>query len=94
MGADTLTGGFGADLFVFSQFDGSIDTITDFNAAEGDVIQVDSTALADYYNLGSLSDSDFSIDSSGNVAVEGNTFVQLEGFSGFDFSESSQFQLI
>ena len=39
-GADTLTGGAGADTFTFaSLLDGkNIDTITDFNAGEGDKI--------------------------------------------------------
>ncbi len=36
-GDDSLTGGSGADLFFFSEGDGT-DTIQDFNAAEGDMI--------------------------------------------------------
>ncbi len=39
-GVDTLTGGAGADRFDWNagDLDGSVDTITDFNAAQGDVI--------------------------------------------------------
>ena len=45
-GADTLTGGAGADLFIYAQVSdsavGSGDTITDFNAAQGDRIDISS----------------------------------------------------
>ena len=41
-GNDTLKGGAGGDTFLFrSPFDGTIDTLLDFNAAEGDRIQLD-----------------------------------------------------
>ena len=41
-GKDTLKGGAGGDTFIFrSPFDGTIDTLLDFNAAEGDRIQLD-----------------------------------------------------
>ncbi|WP_298644605.1 hypothetical protein [uncultured Cardiobacterium sp.] len=41
-GSDTLKGGAGADTFIFrSPFDGTIDTLLDFNAAAGDRIQLD-----------------------------------------------------
>lgn len=58
-GADTLTGGRGADIFRFaSHLDGTHDTITDFNPAEGDLIELDHriyTAL----QSGTLSESQF-----------------------------------
>ena len=41
-GNDTLKGGAGGDTFIFrSPFDGTIDTLLDFNVAEGDRIQLD-----------------------------------------------------
>ena len=41
-GNDTLKGGAGGDTFIFrSPFDGTIDTLLDFKAAEGDRIQLD-----------------------------------------------------
>ena len=58
-GNDTLTGGAGADKFVFRS-DSGHDVVTDFNAAEGDTILLDSqTGVYDGYlggHLGSLSD--------------------------------------
>ena len=52
-GADNLTGGTGADTFKYSAFSDSvastgIDRITDFNAAQGD--KVDLTALGSRSN--------------------------------------------
>jgi Ca2+-binding RTX toxin-like protein len=48
---DTLTGGAGADTFVFRTGDGT-DTITDFNAAEGD--RLDLTGVAAFHGLSDL----------------------------------------
>jgi hypothetical protein len=39
-GTSTLTGGAGADLFVFRSFDSGRVTLTDFNPAEGDIIDL------------------------------------------------------
>ena len=54
-GIDTLTGGAGADWFVFDYAGDSnaakgIDTITDFNPAEGDMINIGATAEGYGYN--------------------------------------------
>jgi len=40
LGDDTMTGGAGADIFHFA-LGGGVDVVTDFNAAEGDRIQLD-----------------------------------------------------
>lgn len=89
VGADTLTGGNGSDTFVFDTFDGSIDTITDFSASEFDIIEIDSSALMDYFNLGSLSASDITTVTDANglsLQVNGTTFAYLEGALSFDAS--------
>jgi len=39
-GSDMLTGGTGADQFVYKSINDVTDTITDFNAAEGDVLDI------------------------------------------------------
>jgi len=43
-GSDVLTGGMGADLFRFAKSGGQ-DTITDFNAAQGDLIDLTGTGI-------------------------------------------------
>ena len=56
-GNDTLTGGPGADTFVFTSTDDGMDVITDFNPAEGDVIDLSavlkgtSKLLSDYVRI-------------------------------------------
>ena len=82
-GTDDLTGGGGADAFrMHWKSDGSygVDTITDFDASEGDVIQ-----LYNYDSAVSLGTSDLSFDSNTNtLMVQGNDFVVLEGVTSFD----------
>lgn len=59
-GADILTGGMGADTFFFeaaSAF-GAVDTITDFSAGDGDVINI-SDVLFGHYNSGTDSLLDY-----------------------------------
>jgi Ca2+-binding RTX toxin-like protein len=54
-GDDILTGGAGADTFVLQQ-SGGADTITDFNAAEGDALKVDELLKATGGTLGMVDD--------------------------------------
>lgn len=56
-GANSLSGGRGADSFLFTGSSAKVDTITDFNAAEGDLIDLSgvldglSTRLTDYVRI-------------------------------------------
>ena len=69
-GDNTLTGGSGADQFIISS--GSIDTITDFDATEGDQVDVSSLLETDF-NLQQDAVSDFI-----QLAVNGsNTAIQV-----------------
>jgi Ca2+-binding RTX toxin-like protein len=91
-GTDTLTGGLGADTFVWIQgdSDGLTDTITDFSKAQGD--KIDAKALLDALgwngNINTLSQfvsvSGNTIDihnaadtQSVNILVTGQTFTDL-----------------
>ncbi|NEO85642.1 MAG: hypothetical protein F6J87_15535 [Spirulina sp. SIO3F2] len=89
-GVDTLTGGGGADIFLFGRyFNGESNTITDFSAAEGDVIQIDSSEFSKNFSLGSISAWDVSMvgDINGlSLQVDNATFAYLEGVSSFDMS--------
>lgn len=56
-GANSFTGGTGADAFLFTGSSAKVDTITDFNAAEGDLLDISgvldglSTRLTDYVRI-------------------------------------------
>ncbi|MEH2026539.1 calcium-binding protein [Nostoc sp.] len=69
-GNDTLTGGVGADKFVFTNILEGVDIIKDFNAVEGDKIQVSQAGF------GAISISDFSYD-----ALTGSLFFQESRFA-------------
>jgi Ca2+-binding RTX toxin-like protein len=78
---DILTGGKGADTFIFDSYNEGIDTITDFSHEEGDKIQIGSGFGANSIDL-------FSYDSgNGQLSFEGNHFVSLNTDSGFSISE-------
>ncbi|MEL7429541.1 MAG: type I secretion C-terminal target domain-containing protein [Pseudomonadota bacterium] len=75
LGADTLTGGAGADTFIWDAIDilsGATDQITDFNVAEGDVL--DLSGLLENFNSGTDTLSDFV-----NLDQQGlDTVVQID----------------
>jgi Ca2+-binding RTX toxin-like protein len=91
-GNDTLTGGAGADVFAFNfvgtpahleTYDG-LDTITDFTAAEGDVLRADGVtdaarflAQIRFYDTG---------DGDTLVAYAGRPFAVLDGIASDDAS--------
>lgn len=88
-GDDTLTGGEGADTFLFTN-NGGVDTITDFDASEGDVLDISDVlsgfdALTDtledfVFTTSNGSDTDVYIDTSGGGDQAAATLlVTLEG---------------
>ena len=83
-GADTLSGGKGADTFIFaSPFDGSIDTLLDFAAGEGDLLQLSShifTALTP----GTLSAEAFVAGKSATSADSRILYDQTSGELAYD----------
>ncbi|MEH2137563.1 calcium-binding protein [Nostoc sp.] len=75
-GADILTGGSGADKFVFNSVNDGIDTITDYNFGQSDVIQVSKAGF------GTTNLSDFSYNSlSGDLSFLGNQFAFIQNSS-------------
>jgi hypothetical protein len=75
-GSDILTGGDGADIFVWNSGDTGVDTITDFDTAEGDVLD-----LADI--LDSETDTAVSLDGYLSFSSDGtDTTVSVSETSG------------
>ena len=92
-GNDTLKGGLGADKFVLS--DGpvyyvGIDTITDFNYAEGDKILISKSGFG-----GASSTSQFSYNNStGALSFKGKHFATLQSGLGAGFIPSLDIELV
>ena len=98
-GDDVLFGGSGADTFLFDAITDGTDTIKDFDAAEGDLLDL-SALLAGYDSLSddiadfvvateSAGNTTISVDQSGNAGAGG--FAQmavLEGVTGLDLETS------
>ncbi len=99
-GNDVLRGGGGADVFVLGSSEDGIDTIVDFNLAEGDRLDISSVVnmndIDDIANYVKLED-----DGSGNTTVMVNTsgdgaaenfsaVANLEGVTGLDVSSILQ----
>jgi len=71
-GADTLYGGAGADIFLFESTEGGMDTIADFNAADGDVLDI--SGLLQNYDPVQDSINDFVF----ATEVDGNTVISVD----------------
>jgi len=88
-GFDTLTGGDGADTFIFQSLFGQRDTITDFNALEGDLIQIDAS------EFGATSTDQFNFDqSNGHLTFKGEWIAVLQNVAPGGFSTSQHISLV
>ena len=97
-GNDVLNGGSGADTFVFENIGDGVDTITDFDAGEGDVINLYSILsgfdpltddITDFVMMTSNgADTAIFVDIMGNGGVtEMIELVMLEGVTSFDLNQ-------
>ncbi|AOX01713.1 hypothetical protein BJP34_21745 [Moorena producens PAL-8-15-08-1] len=84
-GNDTLTGNGGADTFVFNSLSEGVDTITDFDATEGDVIQITRNG----FGITSDNLDGFTYDeTTGALSFEGTQIATLENPVDFDINTS------
>lgn len=97
-GNGTLSGGLGADNFVFGYFDTGDATITDFSTAEGDVIDFDDLPsrtggyVHEYLQLASINgEPKLSVDLDGNGVGFTNLAVALPGF---DIAKGDLYDLV
>lgn len=95
-GPDTLTGGGGADTFRFDHLGTHIDHVTDFNAAQGDRIDLHDVlgseaglAISDYVHLEtSGGNTILSVDKDGTGGANGFVQVaQLDNVTGLDVND-------
>jgi Ca2+-binding RTX toxin-like protein len=82
-GADILTGGLGADTFVFKQGETGTDTITDFDLSQGDKLNLTSYGITTEEAAEALM-----TDSAGgvNVTIDGSLIVTMTGTTVADFT--------
>lgn len=90
---DVLTGGAGADTFVFdpTSFKGGTDTVTDFNAAEGDVLEFQllltgfdplTSALSDFVHLETNAKGDTNVYVDADGAANGSHYARVGTLDG------------
>ncbi|NER24167.1 MAG: calcium-binding protein [Symploca sp. SIO1C2] len=83
-GNDRLFGGIGADIFGFSSPNQGIDTITDFNSAQGDLIQVLGSGFGGGLTGGVLDSDQFTIGSAATQASDRFIYNDNTGALFFD----------
>jgi len=93
-GNDTLSGGSGADLFVFEGVNLGIDTISDFNSAEADKIQLSASGFSFGSISGVLNSDRFAIGSAATTARERIIYDPTSGAIFFDSDGSGVQQQI
>lgn len=84
-GNDTLTGNAGADTFVFNSLSEGVDTITDFDGTEGDIIEVN----RDGFGITTAKINNFTHNSTtGALSFDGTQFATLTNPVGFNVNNS------
>ncbi|NES23297.1 MAG: hypothetical protein F6K41_31360, partial [Symploca sp. SIO3E6] len=83
-GNDLLEGGIGADIFGFSSPNQGIDTITDFNSTQGDLIQISANDFGGGLTLGTLDIDQFTIGSAATQASDRFIYNDTTGALFFD----------
>jgi len=84
LGNDILTGGAGNDTFVFNTAlgAGNVDTITDFDAANNDKINLENSIFTAFgATTGTLSAANF-VANAGGIAGDGNDFILYDTTTG------------
>jgi len=90
-GVDLLSGGAGADLFVYRCNEAGTDLITDYSAAEGDVLDIstvlsgvgiDADNIDQYVQL--TPDGELFVDKTGSGQFDGEAIASLEGIGSGD----------
>jgi Ca2+-binding RTX toxin-like protein len=77
-GTDRMSGGAGADTFTIRNLDGTT-TIVDFDADEGDVIDLKAFGLADFDAFSAITFAEGPGGQDLRVALDYDTFLILEG---------------
>ncbi|NES00293.1 MAG: hypothetical protein F6J86_42005, partial [Symploca sp. SIO1B1] len=84
VGDDLLEGGTGADIFGFSSPNQGIDTITDFNSTQGDLIQISANDFGGGLTIGTLDIDQFTIGSAATQASDRFIYNDTTGALFFD----------